>query len=130
MKSKESQVAVQARLNQWTLQVQDCLNRPKNMAVDEQCEQHNIKKVNYYWRLKRVRQVCLEQVEASSENFIELPAPAECQTSRTPVHSYADNHSSTVAVLRTSGDISIEIKEYASFEFVKNLIGVLTNAQG
>ena len=35
MKSKESQVAVQARLNQWTLQVQDCLNRPKNMAVDE-----------------------------------------------------------------------------------------------
>lgn len=129
MKSKESQVATQVRLNQWALQVQDCLNRPKNMTVDEWCEQHNIKKANYYWRLKRVRQACLEQVEASSENFVELPAPAECQTSLTPVRSYADNNSSTVAVLNTSGGISIEIRECASLEFVKNLIGVLTNAQ-
>ena len=37
MKSKESQVATQVRLNQWAIQVQDCLNRPKNMTVDEWC---------------------------------------------------------------------------------------------
>lgn len=129
MKSKESQVATQVRLNQWALQVQDCLNRPENMTVNEWCEQHNIKKANYYWRLKRVRQACLEQVESSGESFVELPAPTECHTSLTPVQSYTDNNSSTVAVLRTSGDISIEIKECASWEFIKNLIGVLTNAQ-
>lgn len=129
MKSKESQVATQVRLNQWALQVQDCLNRPKNMTVDEWCEQHNIKKANYYWRLKRVRQACLEQVELSGESFVELSAPTECHTSLPTVHSCADNNSSTVAVLRTSGDISIEIKECASLEFIKNLIGVLTNVQ-
>ena len=48
MKSKESQIAVQVRLNQWALEVQDCLNRPKNVTVDQWCEQHNIKKANYY----------------------------------------------------------------------------------
>lgn len=129
MKSKESQVATQVRLNQWAIQVQDCLNRPKNMIVDEWCEQHNIKKANYYWRLKRVRQACLKQVEASGESFVELSAPAEYQTSLIPVRSYADNKSSTAAVFHTSGGISIEIRECASSEFIKNLIGVLTNAQ-
>ena len=129
MKSKESQVATQVRLNQWALQVQDCLNCPKNMTVNEWCEHHNMKKANYYWRLKRVRQACLEQVKSSGESFVELPVPTECYPSLTPVQSYTDNNSSTVAVLRTPGDISIEIKECASFKFIKNLIGVLTNAQ-
>ncbi len=44
MASKESQVAAQVRLNQWTQEIQDCQNRPKDMTVDEWCEQHNIKK--------------------------------------------------------------------------------------
>lgn len=44
MKSRESQVAAQIRLNQWALEVQECINRPKGMTVDEWCEQHNIKK--------------------------------------------------------------------------------------
>lgn len=128
MKSKESQVAVQVRLSQWALEVQDCLNRPKNMTVDEWCEQHNIKKANYYWRLKRVRQACLEQAQTPAGNFVELPAPPPHTMPLAPVLVTANDHSSTVAVLRTSGGISIEIRECASPEFVKNLIGILANA--
>ena len=52
MASKESQVAAQVRLNQWAQEIQDCQNRPKDMTVDEWCKQHNIKKANYYWRLR------------------------------------------------------------------------------
>ena len=63
MASKESQIAAQIRLNQWAQEIQDCQNRPQNMTVDEWCEQHNIKKASYYWRLKRVRQALLEQME-------------------------------------------------------------------
>ena len=33
MKSKESHVAAQVRLNQWALEVQECMNRPKDMTV-------------------------------------------------------------------------------------------------
>ena len=73
MKSKESQVAEQVRLNQWALDVQDCMNRPKDMTVEQWCEQRGIKKANYYWRLRRVRQACLEQTETQTGNFVELP---------------------------------------------------------
>lgn len=75
MRSKESQVAEQVRLKQWALEVQECLNRPKNMTVQQWCEKQGIKKAAYYWRLKRVRQACLEQAEISTEHFVELTAP-------------------------------------------------------
>ncbi len=129
MKSKESQVAAQFRLNQWALEVQECMNRPKDMTVGEWCEQHNIKKANYYWRLKRVRQACLEQVEGSSANFIELPAPVQqTMPSASALATAANDASSTAAVLHTACGISIEIKGNATAGFIKNLIGVLANA--
>lgn len=76
MNSKESMVATQIRLNQWALEIQDCMNRPKDMTVFDWCKQHNITKANYYWRLKRVRQACLKQAEQSAGSFVELPEPA------------------------------------------------------
>ena len=51
MRSKESQVAEQVRLKQWALEVQECLNRPKNMTVQQWCEKQGIKKAAYYWRV-------------------------------------------------------------------------------
>lgn len=128
MKSKESQVATQVRLNQWALEVKDCLNRPENTTVAEWCEQHNIKRANYYWRLKRVRQACLEQVETPAGNFVELPAPVPYAMPLAPAQTTVNDNSSTAAVLRTSGGISIEIRQCASAEFVKSLIGALDNA--
>ena len=128
MKSKESQVASQVHLNQWALEIKDCLNRPKDMTVEEWCAQHNIKKANYYWRLKRIRQACLEQVETHTENFVELSEPIPHTMSLPSLPLTINETSSTVAVLRTSGGISIELKECASSDFVKNLIGALANA--
>ncbi|QAT42741.1 hypothetical protein [Aminipila luticellarii] len=128
MESKESQVATQVRLNQWALEVKDCLNRPKNMTVAEWCEQHNMKRANYYWRLKRVRQAFWEQVETPAGNFVELPTPVPYAIPLAPVQATANDNSSTSAVLRTSSGISIEIRQCASAEFMKNLIGALDHA--
>ena len=63
MASKESQVAAQVRLSQWAMEIQECQNRPRDMTVNEWCEQRDITKANYYWRLKRVRQTCLKQLQ-------------------------------------------------------------------
>lgn len=38
MNSKESMVAEQVRLNQWALDIQDCMNRPNDMTVTKWCE--------------------------------------------------------------------------------------------
>ena len=128
MKSKESQVAEQVRLNQWALDVQDCMNRPKDMTVEQWCEQRGIKKANYYWRLKRVRQACLEQTETPTGNFVELPVAKSNVISLTQVSVSTNNTSSTVAVLHTTGGISIELRENVTADFIKALIGALPHA--
>ena len=128
MASKESQVAAQVRLNQWAQEIQDCQNRPKDMTVDEWCKQHNIKKANYYWRLKRVRQACLEQMEISADKFVELPVPVQSAIPTSLSMLDTSNSPSVSAILHTASGISIEIREDASADFIKKLMGVITNA--
>lgn len=128
MNSKESKIAAQVRLNQWALEIQDCLNRPSDMTVSEWCAQHNITKANYYWRLKRVRQAYLEQAEMSAGHFVELPAPVQPAVPTVPPQTIANNSPAAAAVLRTASGISIEIMNNATTGFIKTLIGALTNA--
>ena len=132
MKSKESELASQIRLKQWAEQIHACMNRPADMTVDEWCALHGIKKANYYWRLKRVRQACMDQAELPAKAFVELPVPKEERTLPTvvvPKISVENTVPVTIAVLRARNQISVEITEHASMDFVKNLIGVLSNAE-
>lgn len=128
MNSKESKVAAKVRLNQWALEIQDCMNRPKDMTVTEWCKQHNITKANYYRRLKRVRQACLERAEMSAGSFVELPVPTQCTVPSAPVPTATSPASSTAAILYTVSGISVEIMDNATAGFIKNLIGALANA--
>lgn len=56
MAEQTSLVAQQVRLMHWAEQIRECQNRPEGMDVSTWCEQNNITKANYYYRLKRVRQ--------------------------------------------------------------------------
>ena len=127
MASKESRVAAQVRLRQWASEIQECQNRPKDMTVEEWCLQHNITKANYYWRLKRVRQAGLEQMEVPETSFVELPAPAS-PSLPSSIPEVSHPMDSTVAVLHLSDGITIEIKEHATSDFIRNLIGAIANA--
>lgn len=128
MASKESQIAAQVRLSQWAREIQDCQNRPQNMTVDEWCKQHNIKKASYYWRLKRVRQALLEQMEIPETGFVELPAPSKTSLPSVSVPETLRNSVSTAAVLHVTEGISIEIKESATADFIKNLFEAVIHA--
>lgn len=76
MAEETSLIAQQVRLSQWAEQIRDCKNRPEGMDVATWCEQHNITKANYYYRLKRVRQMCLEQMtDTVQPAFVELRKP-------------------------------------------------------
>lgn len=77
MSSQTSLVAKQFRLQTWAAQIQECQNRPAGMNVDEWCRQNDITKANYYYRLKRVRQACLDSIQESEPSFIELSALSE-----------------------------------------------------
>ena len=62
MSSATTAVAVQYRLKEWAEQIRECQNRPAGMSVVDWCASHDITKANYYYRLRRVRQACLENL--------------------------------------------------------------------
>ena len=62
MNSATTAAAVQCRLKEWAAQIRECQNRPAGMSVVDWCASHGITKADYYYRLRRVRQVCLENL--------------------------------------------------------------------
>ena len=122
MKSQTSLVAQQTRLREWAEQIRDCNNRPHGMTVDEWCQGQGITKANYYYRLKCVRQACLESME-STPAFVELPVPEIKPTNECITPSTAP------AVIRGKNGLTIELHENASTEFMRNLIGACVYAQ-
>ncbi len=123
MHSQTSLVATQVRLQQWAEQVKDCQNRPHDMSVDQWCQLHDITKANYYYRLRRVREVYLSSLEEQIPMpFIELPAPS-------PEELPKSAPSLEVAgVIHGSNGIRIELCNGASIGFMKTLLEVLSHA--
>ncbi len=62
MSSETTVAAVQYRLQEWAAQIRECQNRPAGMRVIDWCASHGITKANYYYRLRRVREACLESL--------------------------------------------------------------------
>ena len=86
MATQTSLMAQQIRIQQWEEQIREYQNRPKGMDVETLCAQNNLTKANYYYRLRRVREVCLEQIQASEmPTFVELPIPDNKEVCSEPV---------------------------------------------
>lgn len=122
MGSQTSLVAKQCRIQSWAMQIKECQNRPGDMTIDEWCLQNNITRANYYYRLKCVRQACLDSME-STPAFVELPVSEIKSTNECITSSNAS------AVIRGVNGLTIELHENASAEFMRNLIGAYTYAQ-
>lgn len=70
-------------------------------------------------------------MEFTPGSFVELPAPVSATTliPSVPVPTTPSSMPTTAAVLHAAGVIFIEIKENATAEFIKNLIGAFANAE-
>lgn len=125
MSSQTSLVAKNYRLQQWAAQVQDCQNRPEEMLVDDWCRQNNITKATYYYRLKCVRQACLNSLPESATSFVELPPPI----AQPAASAIASGTTDISAIIRAKDGISIELYDSASSDFIQKIIGVLVRAE-
>lgn len=124
MKSQTSLVASHVRLQNWAIQVQECQNRPSGMDVQTWCDQHGITKANYYYRLRRVREACLEMTgQETLPSFVELEPPVN--TPSLP----SDNSATIPATIVLTSGTRIELQENASSEFIQKLLGGLSHAQ-
>ena len=63
MSSETSIVAADFRLQEWAAQIRECQSRPAGMSVVSWCACHGITKADYYYRLRRVREACLETIQ-------------------------------------------------------------------
>ena len=96
------------------------------MDVETWCAQNNITKANYYYRLRRVRKACLDQMQTEQSNFIELPLPSEENVS-----VGTENVPNPVPVIRikTKEGVSFEVFSNVSTEVLKYLIEVVIHAE-
>lgn len=102
--------------------MRDCKNRPRGMDVETWCAQNNITKANYYYRLRRVRKACLDQLQTEQSDFIELP-----MTSEKNISADTENVSDSVPAIRikTKEGVSFEVFSNVSTEVLKYLIEVV-----
>lgn len=124
-------VAQQVRIRQWAAQIRDCQNRPKGMDVETWCAQNNLTKANYYYRLWRVRKVCLDQSQdTTAPAFVELPAPDDKTAAL--VHGPApDVPVDTTPVIRIKNisGLSAEVFSTASPEMFHHLIEAFSHVE-
>lgn len=93
--------------------------------MDDWCRQNNITKANYYYRLKCVRQACLDAMPDLPTGFVELPVPSETL----PVPENTSGAPSVAAVIHTRSGLSIELYDSASADLIKKLLGVTACAE-
>lgn len=131
MATQTSLVAQQVRLKQWAEQIRDCQNRPAGMDVKTWCAQNNITKANYYYRLRRVHEVYLNQFQDQAPDFVELPsldkdgsAPAVAIQ-----HSEIPQRETPVIKLQNNKGLSAEIFSNVPAEMLRNLIEAFSHAQ-
>lgn len=131
MATQTSLVAQKVRLQQWAEQIRDCQSRPKGMDVETWCAQNNLTKANYYYRLRRVREVCLEQVQGTDPAaFVELPLPTavSSKSPRVPGTVISDGTVPVIRIRNTKG-LSAEIFSDVSPEMLRHLIEAFSHVE-
>ena len=131
MATQTSLMAQQVRIQQWAEQIRECQNRPKGMDVETWCTQNNLTKANYYYRLRRVREVCLEQIPTSkTPTFIELPVPEKKEVCAEPVVETRFTEKAT-PVLRIKSDsgLCVEVFPGISPTLLQQTIEAMNHAE-
>lgn len=124
MSSETTMVAEQCRLQEWAAQIRECQSRPSGMSVASWCTCHGITKANYYYRLRRVRKACLENISEEIPSRQIVPV----EPGLLPIGE--ENDSFTQSGLDLSiEDISIHVTESTSMPLLAEVLKVVRHAQ-
>lgn len=62
MNSRTSKITRDIRLQEWARMIQECKARPAEMTIGEWCVQHSITKCDYYYSMRAMWKVSIEEV--------------------------------------------------------------------
>lgn len=122
MHSITTMVANQYRLQEWAEQIKACQDRPEGMQVQDWCDQNGITKSNYYYRLRRVRQACLDILPTQAIPSVMEPVPTELLN---PVST----PSAPSGIDITAGTFKIHVTESTSLELLGKVLKVMAHAE-
>ena len=108
MNQLPSIVAQNYRLRKWASDIHE--RQQQGMSVKQWCEEHGITTKTYYYRLKRVRQACLEECEPE---IVSLASVIPSVTSAADIRI---------------GNAVIRIDEHTSVSLLKNIFKALDDA--
>lgn len=124
MSSATTAVAVQYRLKEWAEQIRECQNRPAGMSVVDWCATHGITKANYYYRLRRVRQACLENLPPQAPARQIVPV-STCLLQQETQSGSGIQQGLSVSV----NGFSIHVTESTPMPLLAAVLGVVRDAQ-
>ena len=131
MTKQTSIIAQQTRLRQWAEQIRECRNRPAGMDIQTWCSQNNITKANYYYRLRRVREACLDQLQESTPAFVEISqkSPTTVPASETTLVRTVPASQSPVARLHGEHGISVDMYPGISGDMLRLLMEAVAHVE-
>ena len=112
----------------WAEIIKAC--KSSDIKVFEWLKQNNISKDQYYYWQRKLKNACLESLQAEQSTFVELPVevPQLCETKpvvkKTTIITTTLNTSDKNAVVATLklGGASIDIYDNASPGFIRNFV--------
>ena len=124
MSSETTVVAEQCRLQEWAAQIRECQRRPAGMCIASWCACHGITKANYYYRLRRVREACLESI--SGENLPQQIVRVRPEILRVDEKNSRDAQRGLDISIK---EYSIHVTESSSMSLLEEVLKVVRHAQ-
>ncbi|MDD3041079.1 IS66 family insertion sequence element accessory protein TnpB [Bacteroides sp.] len=122
MNSTTSMVATHYRLQEWAEQVRACQNRPDGTKVIDWCTQNGITRADYYYRLRKVREACLESMPKDMLGASIVPVPAEIMNPK-------PDPNASVGLDISANGFTIHVTEATSLELLSTILQVIAHAQ-
>jgi len=122
MKSTTSMVATQYRMQDWVEQIKACQDRPVGMKITDWCSINGITKGTYYYRLRKVREACLESLPEEMLPQSVVPVPREIMDPK------------PISDVQTGLDISangfsVHVTEGTSLNLLATILQVIAHAE-
>lgn len=117
------QITHEMRLKNWTHVVEECNKRQQGVTVKQWLHDNDInEKVYYYW-LRRVRQAAYDQMKAEQTGELTVVPNNKVSYAEITLTGNTSSRTSNVpAAVISAGNISIDISEQASEEFLIRLM--------
>lgn len=123
MSSETSMVAASFRLQEWAAQIRECQSRPAGMSVASWCADNGITKANYYYRLRRVRQACLEHIPK------EIPAQQIVPVGPELLHQGQEDGAGQPGLDISTKGFSVHVTGSTPMDLLAAVLEVLRNAE-